>query len=116
MRYIEMNPVRATNMAKHPKDYHWSSYGYNALGKKNNLITPHRVYKSLGTSEENRQGIYRYLFKNHLSERELSDIRDCTNRGWVLGSEQFKEKVEKLTSRRAKPKPKGRPKKVESRV
>ena len=44
------------------------------------------------------------------------DIRDCTNKGWVLGSDYFKEKVEKLTSRRAQPKPKGRPKKVGSRV
>ena len=32
MRYIELNPVRATNMADHPSDYRWSSYGSNATG------------------------------------------------------------------------------------
>ena len=112
MRYIEMNPVRARDMAKHPKDYRWSSYGYNALGNDDNLITPHRIYKNLGVSEKERLQAYRHLFKNHLSEGKLTEIRDCTNKGWVLGSSFFKEKVEKLTERRAQPKPKGRPKKI----
>jgi len=99
-------------MAKHPKDYRWSSYGYNALGNDDNLITPHRIYKNLGVSEKERLQAYRHLFKNHLSEDKLTEIRDCTNKGWVLGSSFFKEKVEKLTERRAQPKPKGRPKKI----
>jgi len=116
MRYIEMNPVRARNMAKHPKEYRWSSYGYNALGREDNLISPHSIYERMGVSYNERQHAYRQLFKSHLPESELNNIRDCTNKGWVLGNDTFKEKVEKLTDRRSKPKPKGRPKKKLCRV
>lgn len=56
------------------------------------------------------------IYLGMIPDEELKVIRDCTNKGWVLGSDYFKEKVEKLTSRRAQPKPKGRPKKIESRV
>ena len=111
MRYIEMNPVRTKDLAKHPKDYRWSSYGYNALGKNNQIITPHNEYKKLGRLEKDRFTAYQQLFRQQLSENTLSEIRDSTNKGWVLGSESFKNKVEKLTNRRTKPKPKGRPKK-----
>lgn len=50
MRYIEMNPVRA-DMAEHPRDYPWLSYGFNALGvtgKNADWLTPHLEYKRLG--------------------------------------------------------------------
>ncbi len=44
-RYIELNPVRA-NMVKHPAEYPWSSYRYNALMERNELIIiPHALYK-----------------------------------------------------------------------
>jgi len=116
MRYIEMNPVRTKDLAKHPKEYQWSSYGYNALGKCNDLITPHNIYKNLGITEGDRLSSYRQLFRQQLSSKMLTDIRDSTNKGWVLGSDSFKDKVEKLTDRRTKPKAKGRPKKELSRV
>ncbi|HHT0594482.1 TPA: transposase, partial [Legionella anisa] len=40
MRYIELNPVRA-RMVRHPSEYPWSSYRYNALGELDSLVTPH---------------------------------------------------------------------------
>lgn len=43
MRYIELNPVRAT-MVEHPGEYQWSSYAANAQGTTNPRITPHPVY------------------------------------------------------------------------
>ena len=110
MRYIEMNPVRAKDLAKHPKDYPWSSYCYNALGKSNKLITQHNIYTKLGKGEKERLSNYRQLFRQSLSNKILMDIRESTNKGWVLGGSRFKEKVETLTSRRTQPKPKGRPK------
>jgi putative transposase len=41
-RYIELNPVRASMVAS-PDQYRWSSYHYNALGKKDRLITEHPI-------------------------------------------------------------------------
>ena len=43
-RYIELNPVRAKGMVDHPSEYPWSSYGYNAPGDVDPLITQHEEY------------------------------------------------------------------------
>jgi putative transposase len=108
MRYIELNPLRA-QMADHPREYVWSSYACNALGKENSLITPHLLYRRLGRSDPERQSAYRALFRSHIEVSELATIRDATNKGWALGSTRFREKIEQLSQRRTQPKPRGRP-------
>ena len=105
-RYIELNPVRA-EMANHPSEYPWSSYRCNALGQCNLLITPHYMYSELGRNDEERQVSYRALFKARISERQLEEIREATNKAWVLGSEYFKERIEKQLERQASPLLKG---------
>ena len=99
MRYIELNPVRAQNMADHPSEYAWSSYGYNALGKEDDLITPHNEYKRLGRKNNERQATYRQLFRAKIPEGSLAEIREATNKAWVLGSDRFKRKIEKAANR-----------------
>jgi putative transposase len=106
-RYVELNPVRAKGMFEHPGEYTWSSYQYNAYGEFNNLISPHEVYLCLGKSPYERQAAYRGLFKERMRERDLEEIRQATNKAWVLGSENFKEKIEKALTRQAVPKPRG---------
>jgi len=105
-RYIELNPVRA-GMVDHPSDYPWSSYACNAVGKINPLISPHALYLQLGASDEERRNNYRELFDAHIDARDLNEIRDATNKSWVLGSDRFKEDIEALTARQAKPKKRG---------
>jgi len=105
-RYIELNPVRA-DMVDHPSDYRWSSYGHNALGETNGLISPHEVYLRLGSDPELRCEAYRHLFDAHIDDRKLDEIRTATNRSWVLGSERFKEQIEALTKRQAAPRVRG---------
>jgi putative transposase len=61
MRYIEENPVRA-GLARHPSEYRWSSYGCNALGEDDALVTPHPHYYSLGRSPVERHAAYAALF------------------------------------------------------
>ena len=68
MRYIELNPVRAS-MVIGQADYPWSSYHYNALGKSNDLVVPHPEYLRLWVSNKARQAAYRELFKYQLSEK-----------------------------------------------
>jgi len=105
-RYIEMNPVRA-GMVDHPSDYPWSSYACNAVGKANPMLSPHDLYLQLGKNDAARQSSYRVLFDAHLEPRELDEIRNATNKSWVLGSDRFKERIEALTTRQAEPKPRG---------
>jgi putative transposase len=95
-RYIELNPVRAS-MVEHASEYPWSSYRYNAVGLNIELITPHREYKKLGKDAASRQKAYRLLFRGRMAEKDLDEIRDCTNKAWVLGDERFKVKVEAKT-------------------
>src|SRR5262249_22520314 len=90
MRYIELNPVRATGMVCHPGEYPWSSYRRNAMGENNSLITPHAEYQRLGSTDEERQSAYRQLFGKAIAESTLGEIREATNKAWVLGSEGFK--------------------------
>lgn len=105
-RYIELNPVRA-EMVSHAGDYPWSSYHRNAMGEKNLLITPHQIYKTLGSNDTERKLNYRALFDNLMPDIEIEEIRVATNKAWVLGSDRFKERVEKLSSRQTKPKSRG---------
>ena len=107
-RYIELNPVRA-NMVAHPREYPWSSYHFHADGKSDELLTDHPLYRRLGRNADERQSAYRALFRAHLGEAALGDIRDATNKGWALGGERFKSKIQALSGRRAAPLAKGRP-------
>jgi putative transposase len=111
--YIENSPVRA-GLTKNPKAYQWSSYAHNALGKADEGITEHRIYKQLGKTEKERSQAYRALFKPTLTAEELTTISDATNKGWALGNAKFIKKIEQLTNRRASPLPKGRPKKTKT--
>lgn len=63
------------------------------------LVTPHREYQRLGKSDEERQSAYRQLFRAHISEMTLAEIREATNKAWVLGSERFKRRMEKKLDR-----------------
>lgn len=108
MRYIELNPVRA-GMVQHPGEYRWSSYNGNGYGKPNPLIAPHPLYAQLGIDPESRRHAYRELFRHHLDNDLLHSIREALNQDLVLGREDFKNRIEQMTSRQARPGQSGRP-------
>lgn len=108
MRYIEMNPVRA-GMVDHPGKYRWSSYGLNANGKPNNMLTPHPLYLSLSNDRADREHAYRELFRSHLDKNELHCVREALNQELVLGREDFKDKIEAMLNRQSRAGIPGRP-------
>ncbi len=108
-RYIELNPVRG-GLVKHARDYRWSSYAHNALGRVDEMITPHREYQRLGATDKERVNAYRALFKQKISTETEELITDSTLKGWALGGAKFTRKIEKISGRRATQLPKGRPK------
>ncbi len=112
MRYIELNPVRA-DMVSHPSEYPWSSYHYNALGQPNELVTTHLEYRRLGKIDKARQTAYRQLFKHHIPESGVAEIRDATNKAWVLGNDRFKRRIQQKLGRRVEPAAKGGDRKSE---
>jgi putative transposase len=106
-RYIELNPVRAGLVAD-PRAYSWSSYGANAFGRSDPLVTPHECYSALSREACGRQVAYRTLFGEPLSDEMLTDIRHATNKGWALGSKRFRDEIATLLARRTQPAPQGR--------
>ncbi len=114
MRYIELNPVRANDIAKHPSEYPWSSYRSNALGQEDVLVTPHRQYKRLGATSEARQSAYRKLFSSRIPKQTLDEIREATNKAWTLGNEQFQQRMEKQIDRPVRSRGHGGDRKSES--
>jgi putative transposase len=100
-RYIECNPVRA-GMVVDPADYPWSSYRANALGQADPVLSPHPIYLALGADEWERRTRYVRLFEGEMSDRELARIRDATNGGFPLGSEDFVKRLEQDFGHRVK--------------
>ncbi len=90
-------------MVGHPSEYPWSSYRFNALDEANTNVTMHHLYKRLGSKSAERQEGYRALFRSHLSGQVLDDIRESTDKSWVLGSSRFKRGIERKLSRRVSP-------------
>ncbi|MEX5544009.1 transposase [Pseudomonas pergaminensis] len=107
-RYIEMNPVRA-GMVAHPGDYRWTSYRANAQGEASSFLSPHAVYRELGSSTMQRAKSYRSLFKDRLSPELIEQIRFSTNGNYVLGDQKFAAEIEQALGKRVSQGVSGRP-------
>lgn len=107
-RYIELNPVR-TAIVQSPVDYRWSSYRHNAFGERTMVISPHHEYLHLGTTPSERQSAYRELFRQPMDAAFLQEIREALSQELVLGTEKFKNLVEKLSARNVRRLKTGRP-------
>jgi REP-associated tyrosine transposase len=83
MRYVELNPVRA-GLVSDPSKYRWSSYGANAWGVDDLLISPHSLYVSLGESAAGRQQTWRELCREAIPQERLFEIRDAIRCGRIL--------------------------------
>ena len=114
MRYIELNPVRAS-MVKAPGEYRWSSYRANALGESDKFITPHNEYLALGSDQESRQQAFRELFIPEIDEPDWQLIRTATQQGVLVGDSHFAELIAKRLGQAVTARPRGRPKKVKER-
>lgn len=115
MRYIELNPVRA-NMVRSPVHYPWSSYRCNAQGRVDELITPHSLYLSLGRTRAQRQEAYKGLFKPHIDDEDLENIRSTLQTGTPLGNDLFKAQVEEKIGMKVGQTRRGRPVKKQSLI
>ena len=109
MRYIELNPVRA-GMTDDPAHYRWSSYRSNGLGQAGELVTPHSGYLELGQDAKERQTFYRKLFRPHLDEEAIDDIRLALSQSLPLGNSRFHAAITEAMGERREARPRGRPK------
>ncbi|TDV28544.1 putative transposase [Paraburkholderia caballeronis] len=110
-RVVEMAPVR-NHQVSAPEDYRWSSYRHHIGLTVDSLITDHPLYWALGNTPFERQRAYRELCEQPLDERETSQLMQATLKGWVLGSDSYREWAARTANRRVSPLPRGRPRKV----
>ena len=107
-RYIELNPVRA-GLVGTPGDYRWSSYRHHVGMTYDPLITEHPLYWALGNTPFAREAAYQHLVDQSLSARDVTVLTDATLKGWAVGSNAFKAKLEKDMRQRVSPVKAGRP-------
>lgn len=101
-RYIELNPVRA-GMVTRPDDYQWSSYRANAEGFRDQLVTPHELYRRLGTEPCERQAVYRQLFDDEISPETITSLRHATNGNYAMADAPFLERARSFLGRGVSP-------------
>jgi putative transposase len=106
--YIELNPVRA-GMVSSPADYSWSSYAHHVGTRSDPIITDHALYWALGNTPFDREVAYKGLLEQGLGADVVNAVAEATSKGWALGSEKFKARLEKEVQRRVGPAKRGRP-------
>lgn len=107
-RYIELNPVSA-GLAATPDEYPWTSYAHHVGAKLDPLITDHPLYWALGNTPFEREAAYKALIEQALTSEEALMLEATIRKGGVLGSEQFKVKLERQANRRVRAAKRGRP-------
>ncbi|PYE17123.1 REP element-mobilizing transposase RayT [Paraburkholderia silvatlantica] len=110
-RVVELAPVRS-HLVTAPEDYRWSSYRHHIGLTVDSLITDHPLYWALGNTPFERQRAYRELCEQVLDERETTQLMQATLKGWVLGSDTYRDWASRTANRRVSPLPRGRPRKV----
>jgi len=109
-RYIELNPVRA-GMVRHPGEYRWSSYRGRACGLPDALLDDDPWYTGLGPHAQARQQAYQTWVDSPKRGEEWAHIRQATQQGRVMGTEQFQRAIEAMLGRRLIGAVRGRPRK-----
>ncbi len=102
-RYIELNPVRA-GIVKRPEDYKWSSAAAHMAGKDDNLV---KVRPLL-----DRIACWSAFLDEASDDAAIVLLKKCERTGRPLGSQEFIEKLEKISYRKllpGKPGPKRKP-------
>ncbi len=107
LRYIELNPVRAS-MVVWPWEHRWSSVHFHLGLRPGSRLTPHPVYLALGDAVA-RANVYCELLLEPLGEEVLAGIRDHLRQERALGSPLFQEMVAKTLNRPAAVRRPGRP-------
>lgn len=107
-RYIELAPL-AAGLAADPASYPWSSYAHHAGLRPDPLITDHRLYWALGNTPFEREAAYLALAEQTPDPQQIRVLEQAVLKGWPLGSDQFKQELERRLKRQVLPAKRGRP-------
>ncbi len=104
IRYVERNPVRAS-IVKQAEDYPWSS----AAAHCRKIRAPLLSHKPDWLKRLRQIGNWRSWLAEDDTVETLDTLRQHANRGLPCGSPEFVERLEALSGRRLRYRPRGRP-------
>ncbi|MGI4813981.1 MAG: transposase [Janthinobacterium lividum] len=107
-RFVETAPVGAGH-APDSEIWRWSSYAHHVGMTVDPVITDHPAYWALGNTPFERQHAYRQLCESPLPAPLVQEIASATEKGWALGSDEYRARCARLASRRLAPLKRGRP-------
>ncbi len=107
IQYVENNPVRAA-MCEQAIDYKHSSAKAHIEGFDPLFAVSMRWWRN------NWQGKWSEYLSNQVEDEYARKLHVATSRGRPLANDSFMSKIEKITGRRLRPLPIGRPKKVKT--
>lgn len=110
MRYIELNPVRAS-MCASAEDYRWSSCAHHLGRRSDPLVSDHSMFWSMGNTPFERELAYRELLSQGVTEPERMQFHDSVMKGRPLGSAGFLRQLADKTLLPLQQRPRGRPRK-----
>ncbi|KAF3999719.1 transposase [Glaciimonas immobilis] len=105
---IDCHPVHEGLVAS-PEQFHWSSYLHHIGSKQDPIITDHPLYWALGNTPFDREATYKELMEQALTLPWDDGLVSAVGKGWVLGSEAFKFRLEQQCNQRVRPARRGRP-------
>lgn len=108
--YIEMMPVYV-DLVSRPSQYPWSSFNDHTNGSKHYILEDHQAYGALAKTAPERKANYIQYVQSEKKIAHTDAIRKAIRYGQVIGSEHFKQTLEKKLARSLSPGRRGRPKK-----
>jgi len=108
VRYIELNPVRASMVAE-AADYPWSSHRQRMGLDVDAWIALDAAYLGLAGSAPARRTAYGRFLRDAVPEEEWALIRESLQRGQLTGTQRFVDEVARIAGRRVEFRRPGRP-------
>jgi putative transposase len=112
-----ITPERQSLCASH-RQSRWLtswSYGTNALGQANAILSPLALYLALAADDAARREVYRDFFRTAVDYAPLADLRMALNQDQPLGNSRFYAEIEAMTGQRRELRTRGRPRKNEEK-
>lgn len=114
MQYIEMLPISLPSV-KDISLYSYSSSPHNRNNQKDRSITPHRLYRALGYTDNERIQAYQRTVSLPLTgERELW-IHEALEKQIITGTRNYITQIEDQLGMKLHQQPRGRPKKNQTK-
>ena len=101
VHYIEHNPVRA-GMVKRPWDYAWSSARFHVRRRATDELVEDRDLMGLVSD-------WREFLKTDRASDQVDLVHSRTRTGRPCGGQPFVKRAERITGRKLRPHPRGRP-------